>query len=155
MLARLFAWVVLTIVAAFLWWLFEPSFRVPFTELVILMELALIARFGWDLGKALFGMDVVDAHGSVPGWGRAMIRTLVLWGPILVLDVAAQAGEGSSRPLASALAIASVAWWPLLVVSIATHPEHRGWHDRAAGTWVLCDRDAPGVRVPEVAGPQT
>lgn len=150
-LARVVAWVGLSLAASFLLVLLEPSFRVPFNELYVAVELALIARLGWDVGKLPFGLRVVGADGSAAGWGRATLRTLVLWGPNLALVATTWVVEEPDPAFASVLATASVAWWLLVAWSIATEPEHRGWHDRIAGTWVLDDPDPPGVAPPRLA----
>lgn len=120
---------------------------VPVNELLILAELALVARVGWDVGKLAGGMRVVDAEGAAPGWRRSAIRSLVMWGPYYLLLVLAWSIVDSDEVAFSVLWVLWVLQlaWPLtLIASIARHPERRGWHDRAAGTWVVEARE-PGV----------
>ena len=148
--ARVLAWFVLSLAGSFAMWFWlyvnpnSGAVFIPFTEVLILTELVLVARFGSDLGKLAGGMRLVGEDGSLPGWRRASIRTVVMWGPVLVSDWSSWALTFVSDAGALTMSLVAIAWTVALIVSIATHPERRGWHDRAAGTWVIDVRD-PGV----------
>ena len=147
---RVLAWVALSLLASVAltaWSYLAPDAEPPYfplTEVLFVLELALVACAGWDVGKLAGGMRVVDAHGAAPGWRRAAIRSLVMWGPYyLPISVARMTVEPSDA-VSWMIVGMEYAWVVALIVSIARHPERRGWHDRAAGTWVVETRD-PGV----------
>ncbi len=82
-----------------------------------------VARRGRTIGKMMTGLTVEGRDTrEIPTWDRALIRALV---PVVL-------GNVPNQFLAVALTVG-------LGVSILIHPERRGWHDRAAGTWVVRD----------------
>lgn len=103
----------------------------------LLLEIVLVARFGWDLGKLAVGLRVVDADGRPPGWRRALVRSAVLWGPPIAILIAARVLTVEDVRLAGAVAVLTYGWFAAISWSIARDEQRRGWHDRAAGTWVL------------------
>ncbi|MVU83802.1 hypothetical protein GPX89_42050 [Nocardia sp. ET3-3] len=85
-------------------------------------EISCIAASGTTLGKRALGLRVVNAHTSSPprdgtGTGTAFTRWANLTIPGLLTGGA----------------------WTLLCAASCT-PGHRGWHDRAALTYVIADR---------------
>lgn len=76
----------------------------------------LVATRGYTLGLLLTGLRVLGVeHGNPIGWGRALLRELV----VLVLGLLPVVG------------------WVALAVSVARHPQRRGWQDRATGVMVF------------------
>jgi uncharacterized RDD family membrane protein YckC len=66
---------------------------------------------GWSPGKRLVGLRLIDARGEPPGWARGLRR----------------AGFALLSDLPLWLGYAAAMW----------DGEHRTWHDRVAGTWVV------------------
>ncbi|MGH9277904.1 MAG: RDD family protein [Acidimicrobiales bacterium] len=83
-----------------------------------LYEIPATALTGQTLGKSLVGIRVVGLDGSVPGWRRA-VRRWVLFVPVGFMQETAMFG------------------FLLAGSSVAADPEHRGVHDRFAGTMVI------------------
>lgn len=100
-----------------------------FWLLPLVVDIVLVARFGWDPGKFVVGIRVVDRRGAVPGYPRAVVRTAVVEAPRLLSVLPAAFGT-----------IGTWVWLPwagVLVWTMATGPDHQGWQDRAAGTYVI------------------
>ena len=76
---------------------------------------------GKTLGMALFGVRVVSAEGRPITTRSAVIRTIFL--PV------------------------SLFFFGLGLVGIVLRVDHRGWHDRVAGTCVVYDWDARAARL--------
>ena len=96
----------------------------------LLYETALVATKGQTIGKMAGNIKVVRAaNGSVPGWGKSMVR-----GSPLV--VAGLGMVGSFMPM-----ILRLLFLVSLVVlfSSAWNEDRQGWHDKAAGTLVVRD----------------
>lgn len=96
----------------------------------LLYETALVATKGQTIGKMAGNIKVVRAaNGSVPGWGKSMVR-----GSPLV--VAGLGMVGSFMPM-----ILRLLFLVSLVVlfSSAWNEDRQGWHDKAAGTLVVKD----------------
>ena len=66
---------------------------------------------GATVGKRVFGLRVVTAEGQVPGFGRALLRHTIGY-------------------LISSIFLLGFIW-------IAFDPQHQGWHDKIAGTYVV------------------
>lgn len=91
-------------------------------------ETALTAEFGVTPGKYLVGLRV-RAEEVSPGWSRSIIRTFVLVSPFLPMVFRGPVGD-------IAFIVGSL-WLAVVMVSIAVDPQHRGIHDRIAGTVVV------------------
>ena len=91
-------------------------------------EIGLTATRGQTLGKMAVATQVLDHSGErLPAWNQAVVRWLVpsvpsLFGLFIV-------GLGMD--------LAGVAWSVVVFLPILRTAEHRGWHDRAAGTVVI------------------
>ncbi|MHB1137926.1 MAG: RDD family protein [Microthrixaceae bacterium] len=98
-------------------------------------DVVLVALWGSTPGMFVFDMRVVDRDGHRPGWRASIVRILVLvWPSLLFVAI-----PGVDAALGAAAVVAFV--WPIAIaVSIATGPQHQGWHDRLAGTWVVHGR---------------
>lgn len=108
--------------------------------LITLVNASLVARFGADPGKFVLRLRIVDRHDRWPTWSQALLRAVVLFGPYWGLGLLAGVVWEWDRSLGQVLAWAPLAWVGLVVWSIATNPQRQGWHDRAAGTWVIRHR---------------
>ena len=117
-------------------WLSQVSF-LALIGIIFLMELVPIARSGQTFSKRRMRLRVVGPDGEAPGYRRAAVRWLLCWLPTFIaLAVATQLlGTGW--------------WWPAFAIAMATlaipgwmfrSEDHRGLHDRLAGTTVLVDR---------------
>ncbi len=106
---------------ALFWWLLIVGL-IP----SLLVEVPMVALNGGTLGKIMAGSKVIRvSDGGKPGWSRSFIRWLVLYGLIAV----------------------PILGWSILLLNIARlrrDPEHRGIHDRLAGTMVLKAPPATG-----------
>jgi uncharacterized RDD family membrane protein YckC len=80
---------------------------------------------GGSLGKRLLGLRVIGARGPRAGLGAGATRNL--WGLSSLLPAAVGPVVGNALAVAVSVTVA---------VSIARHPDERGWHDRIAGTAV-------------------
>jgi uncharacterized RDD family membrane protein YckC len=88
-------------------------------------------------GMRLMKLQLVGFYDGRPiGWGRVLIRLLILW-------------------LLMATGIGLV----VLLITMVTHPRRQGWHDRAAKAVVIKERvlapspDRQAVAQPQVSGP--
>lgn len=81
---------------------------------------------GRTLGKALTGLRVIRPDGGPVGWGRSSIRATIALAPWWV----------TLLPIRW-IALVSYGWLLVLAASTALDAEHRGLHDRAAGTVVV------------------
>ncbi len=118
------------------------------TGLVWIVEVTLVARYGWDPGKLVLGLRVVGPDGRPPSWTSAAVRSLVMIGPFYALTVLAWSLSGFDGPavvLVGAANVVAVAWLPWLLWTVADGPKHQGWHDRAAGTYVVEALSTPPV----------
>lgn len=100
--------------------------------LPLVLSVATVARWGWTPGMYVVDVRVVDAAGDRPGLPVSALRMLVFGWPLLLAWIV--------EPLPStetAYGVITLVWFAGILVSIATHPEQRGWHDRVAGTWVV------------------
>lgn len=112
------------------------AFTVGLVVAPFVLSVPFVALAGGSPGMLLFGMQVVDRRGRRAGWGRSLVRAVVIWGPYLVLSwLASRVEAGSSA--SAIVAWSSPLWFVLLCVTIAGGPERRGWQDRAAGVAVL------------------
>jgi uncharacterized RDD family membrane protein YckC len=102
-----------------------------------LVEVALVGRFGWDFGKLVIGLRVVDRSGRPPGFLRAAVRTAVLFGPAYAASLAAASLGDVSQVLTGAFTMVSLLWLPAILWSIANDDLYQGWHDHVAGTFVV------------------
>ena len=97
-----------------------------------------VALKGRTIGKALFGLRVVDvATGALPGLPAAVVRWLVPVLPALMVGLLPETGLLATVRLPLALA-------PLAIFAgVLLPPLHRGLHDRAAGTIVTSTFERP------------
>lgn len=108
--------------------------------LPMLIDVALVATKGWDPGKAMLNLRVAGEAGVPPGWQPALVRTLVIDGPRLLVYV----------PLIGiAASWLALPWLCLLIWTMVTGPRHQGWQDRAAHTWVLQRERRPRAPLPD------
>ena len=98
-------------------------------------DVALVAIWGTTPGMFLLGMRVVDGQGGPPGWRTSIVRMLVFCWPNLLFWL--EPAFGISPTITAAV---SLVWYIAIAVSIVTGPQHQGWHDRLAGTWVVHGR---------------
>ncbi|MCB1255490.1 MAG: RDD family protein [Microthrixaceae bacterium] len=91
-------------------------------------ETALTAELGVTPGKFLLGLRTRSGT-SKPGWSRSIIRTFVMVGPFLFMFFSGPIGD-------IAFVVGSI-WIVVLLVSIASDPDKRGFHDHLAGTSVV------------------
>lgn len=117
-------------------WLSQVSFLV-LVAIIFLMELIPIANSGQTFSKRRMRIRVVGPNGEAPGYRRAAVRWLLCWLPTVV-----------TAGIASQL-VTTPWWWPATVVAFLTlvipawmfrDGDHRGLHDRIAGTTVLVER---------------
>jgi uncharacterized RDD family membrane protein YckC len=111
-----------------------------------LLDTALTALFGVTPAKAILGIRVVDADsGARIGFGRAILRSLVIVAPIAVgiaitwllarLPDQWQSDVGGNFFL---LVVAvPIAGWIAMLVLLATRPRHRGLQDLAGSSVVV------------------
>ena len=98
-------------------------------------EISMIAFRGQTIGKAVAGARVVRADdGMVPGAMRATLRWLVVAAPRLPVVLALTLG---GEALASAALWLVWVPWTIMYASLLWGRDHRGWHDKAAGTIVV------------------
>jgi uncharacterized RDD family membrane protein YckC len=98
----------------------------------MLADVALVARWGRTPGMAALSCRVVGPDGRPPGWASSAVRMVVFaWPTLLMWATTPFDGiDGVTQAIA-------LIWWIGLLISIATDPERRGWHDRVAGTSVV------------------
>ena len=111
--------------------------------ILALYELVLIGRWGGTLGTAMFELEVVAVDtGGKPGWGRALRRTAVMFGPLMLVGWllgvlsaadAPQILHTSASLLYAVIVIATVLH--LLAASMRTSGKRTTW-DHVAGTMV-------------------
>ena len=95
-------------------------------------EIVQTALWGQTVGKRIVDIRVVnESTGRPPGWGRSLIRWAVPLVPFAVLAVFLSL---ASEFLALLAAVASVA---VCYLSITWDRKNQGWHDKAAGTFVV------------------
>ena len=95
-------------------------------------EVVQSALWGQTVGKRIVDIRVVnESTGRPPGWGRSLIRWAVPLVPFAVLAVFLSL---ASEFLALLAAVASVA---VCYLSITWDRKNQGWHDKAAGTFVV------------------
>lgn len=107
------------------------------SELVVLVPVsALLTRTGTSPGAVLLSLEVEGLGGGRPSWVAAVLRALVLWGPVIVLNELAVLMSPSTQ-VPGLLAWVALLWLIALGLSIVLGPGGRGWHDRMSGTQVL------------------
>jgi uncharacterized RDD family membrane protein YckC len=79
--------------------------------LITLLYYVLMTARGATIGKKVFGLKVVKADGTPPGFGRALLRQTIGY------------------------FVSSFFW--LGFIWIAFDPQRQGWHDKIAGTYVV------------------
>jgi len=115
----------------------------------VLFTIAVLCTWRWGrtLGRALLEIEVVSVTtGRPPPWPRALLRTVVEYGPVALLgvldtgsheDEGIQIGGGKVAAVVILLVIAAAAW------SAWRRPDKRAPWDLAAGTMVRYRRKAP------------
>jgi uncharacterized RDD family membrane protein YckC len=102
------------------------------------VDVLLVAAYGWDPGKLALGLRVVGPRGDHPGLLAALLRTVVVHLPMLVVGLGGVIGD--------VMAWLYLPWLIAIVVSMARNPDNQGWQDRVAGTFVVTrDRRDRGV----------
>lgn len=114
--------------------------------LALVFDVVLVALLGWDFGKLPLGLRVVGGDDRPPGLWRALVRAVVMWGPFFAGWRVGLVLWRLNPTAGTVVTWAGVAWFVVLLVSISRHPQHRGWHDRAAGTHVLDVRGSSWTR---------
>ncbi|WP_395638115.1 RDD family protein [Pseudolysinimonas sp.] len=125
----------------------ELFWAIPIVPLVAaLLDTVLTALRGVTPAKALLGIRVVDADSGAPiGFGRAVLRSLVIVAPIAVgvllttllsrlpYEVQDAAGGG----FFGLVVLIPIAGWIVLLVVLASRPRHRGLQDLAGRSVVV------------------
>jgi uncharacterized RDD family membrane protein YckC len=94
------------------------------------------ATFGRTLGKLLFGIEVVCmGNGGRAGYVRCLVRSLVLFGPPLVLVTAALAAVITGQEEEN-VSLVVIRWVALCGALLMLLPQRRGLHDWLSGTVV-------------------
>lgn len=119
-----------------------PVDTIGFT-LFFVSEFLLVGRFGSTLGDALFELEVASVDsGDRPSWRQALIRTLSLGGPAILLIwisklLSTMNVSGYVRTPVDVLAGLVIAFSVVhLAYASARIPGKRTWWDRRAGTIV-------------------
>lgn len=95
-------------------------------------EVVQSALWGQTVGKRIVDIRVVnESTARPPGWGRSLIRWAAPLVPFGLLGVFL---SGAGELLALLVAAASLA---LCYLSITWDRKNQGWHDKAAGTFVV------------------
>jgi uncharacterized RDD family membrane protein YckC len=114
----------------------RPVWRAVLLAAVFLYQVVGVGAFGCTIGKWLCGAEVVSIDGWRAGYGRAVVRSIVVIAPPVLLGAVA-----SLLPAGSAtrwvLDVVAFFWLVLVYMPIVSEPLHRGLHDRAAGTLVV------------------
>jgi uncharacterized RDD family membrane protein YckC len=124
--------------------LFLAIWLVPLAATVL--DTVLTALFGVTPAKAILGIRVVDADSGAPiGFGRAILRSLVIVAPIALgaaitallaqLPYEVQNAVGGNFFLL--VVVVPIAGWVALLVVLATRPRHRGLQDLAGSSVVV------------------
>jgi uncharacterized RDD family membrane protein YckC len=114
-----------------------------------LLYAVLTSRRGSSIGHRMMGLQVVDMETrSLVPLGRGLLRTLVLFGPLLLtlaqrplyslLELVAGSPAAyllANQGLVPVAVIAGLLWWIVLLIQMSTG--RLALHDRAAGTMVL------------------
>lgn len=126
---------------------FELFWAIPLVPLAAaLLDTVLTALFGVTPAKALLGLRVVDADSGAPvGFGRAILRSLVIVAPIavgvaLTWLLAALPSEVQSQIGGNffvLVVLTPIAGWVALLVVLASRPRHRGLQDLAGRSLVV------------------
>ena len=112
-------------------------FVIPLLSFVL--NIYLMHAHGYTVGKRIMGLRVVDIDtGATLGWGRAVVRVLVLFAPLALGQVL------SGIVILFAPVIAVILW--AISLSIARPPLRRTWQDLAARSIVV-------IATPPAAGP--
>lgn len=108
--------------------------------LPLFIDVALVATKGWDPGKLMLNLRVAGPEGGPPGAQPALVRTLVIDAPRILTYV----------PLIGVVAFwLALPWACLLIWTMVSGPQHQGWQDRAAHTWVLQRERTPRAPLPD------
>ena len=92
------------------------------------------ARSGRTLGNVLLDMQVASVDGErLLSVGRSVVRWVAIGGPLALLSPIVR---GSAGPV-TALTLVMVVWVAVLLISTIVDRQHRGLHDRIAGSVVL------------------
>ncbi len=103
---------------------------------IFALETIPTARTGQHFAKLRFGLIVVGPDGRPPGLWRASTRLCVWWLPAM-LGMIVTGAWGSTVVFAGiVLQIAALA----IPARMFFDDDHRGWHDRIAGTHVVTER---------------
>lgn len=99
---------------------------------LMMYEITAHAVWGQTIGKAALGIEVIRMDGqSPPGWSKSFGRWAVLHLPLAIPGVGF---------------VYLVVWF----IALVSHEHRRGWHDRAAGTVVVCKKPGPARKRREV-----
>jgi uncharacterized RDD family membrane protein YckC len=111
-----------------------------------LLDTVLTALFGVTPAKAILGIRVVDAGSGAPiGFGRAILRSLVIVAPIalgaalgvLLANLPYEMQDAFGGGFFGGVVLVPIAGWIVLLVLLATRPRHRGLQDLAGSSVVV------------------
>ena len=112
-------------------------FVIPLLSFVL--NIYLMHSRGYTVGKRITGLRVVNIDTGAPlGWGRATVRVLVLFAPLVVAQILAGIN------ILFAPVIATIIW--VIALSTARPPLRQAWQDLAARSIVV-------TATPPAAGP--
>lgn len=101
-------------------------------------EIAMIASRGQTMGKSRAGVRVVRADdGTDPGAARSALRWLAVAMPRLPAVLVLMGAATWSGGTAVAAMLTALALWSIVYVSLLWGRDHKGWHDKVAGTLVV------------------
>ena len=130
---------------------------------VAVLQALLLVRFGSTVGGTLFEIEVVDARtGGRPSWREVLVRNLVIYGPMFVLDAARASYEVSSLDLAATTltmtnirtVVGSMDLDQLLAHRDEINERLLRVMDAAASPWGCAFRSAPSLRRPRARRPE-
>ncbi len=111
-----------------------------------LLDTVLTALRGVTPAKALLGLRVVDADSGAPiGFGRAILRSLVIVAPIavgiaitaLLARLPSEMQNAVGGDFFLLVVFVPIAGWIAMLVVLATRPRHRGLQDLAGRSVVV------------------
>jgi uncharacterized RDD family membrane protein YckC len=124
--------------------LFLAIWLVPLAAAVL--DTVLTALFGVTPAKAILGIRIVDAGSGAPiGFGRAILRSLVIVAPIglgaaltvLLAQLPYEVQDAVGGGFFGVAVFVPLAGWIALLVVLATRPRHRGLQDLAGSSVVV------------------
>ena len=124
--------------------LFLAIWLVPLAAAVL--DTVLTALFGVTPAKAILGIRVVDAGSGAPiGFGRAVLRSLVIVAPIalgavlgvLLANLPYEVQDAFGGSFFGVVVLVPIAGWIVMLVLLVTRPRRRGLQDLAGSSVVV------------------